>query len=109
MQIEAFISEVTFSDNTRISLAKNDIVVFVGPNNSGKSAALKGLLGMFQTHTFKSVVIASIKRRSFGSSDALLAWLKSTSYVYDNIGNPVFAVANQNTNADRAVGTLPGC
>lgn len=32
---------LTFSDGTKVELEKNDIVVFVGPNNAGKSAALK--------------------------------------------------------------------
>lgn len=34
---------VTFSDGTTLSFEDDDIVVFVGPNNAGKSAALREL------------------------------------------------------------------
>ena len=33
----AWISEIEFNDNSAIKLEQNDIVVFVGPNNAGKS------------------------------------------------------------------------
>lgn len=36
-----WISEIEFNDGTKIALDKNEIVVFVGPNNAGKSATLK--------------------------------------------------------------------
>ena len=35
--------EITFSDGTLISLEPDDVVVLVGPNNAGKSAALREL------------------------------------------------------------------
>jgi ABC-type transporter Mla maintaining outer membrane lipid asymmetry ATPase subunit MlaF len=34
---------IQFSDGTQLQLAEDDIVVFVGPNNAGKSAALREL------------------------------------------------------------------
>ena len=34
---------ITFSDSTEITLASTDVVVLVGPNNAGKSAALREL------------------------------------------------------------------
>ena len=36
-----WISEIEFSDNSKIQFEKNDITVFVGPNNAGKSVSLK--------------------------------------------------------------------
>jgi len=38
---KVWISELEFNDGTKISLDKNEVVVFVGPNNAGKSATLK--------------------------------------------------------------------
>ena len=38
-------NSITFSDGTTISLEPNDVVVFVGPNNAGKSVALRELEG----------------------------------------------------------------
>lgn len=35
--------EITFSDGKILALDDDDIVVFVGPNNAGKSAALREL------------------------------------------------------------------
>ena len=34
---------LTFSDGTTVQLDPTDIVVFIGPNNAGKSAALREL------------------------------------------------------------------
>ena len=36
----AWIEEASFSDGSKVAFNENDIVVFVGPNNSGKSASL---------------------------------------------------------------------
>jgi len=38
---------LTFSDGTTISLDPRDVVVFVGPNNAGKSAALREISAQF--------------------------------------------------------------
>ena len=39
---------ITFSDGTTISLEPTDIVVLVGPNNAGKSVALRELERAFR-------------------------------------------------------------
>ncbi|NTV46614.1 MAG: ATP-binding protein [Chlorobiales bacterium] len=39
--VRAWISKIKINDGTEVQLDKNDIVVFVGPNNAGKSASLK--------------------------------------------------------------------
>ena len=36
-----FFKTITFSDGNTLTLDEDDIVVFVGPNNAGKSAALR--------------------------------------------------------------------
>jgi ABC-type multidrug transport system ATPase subunit len=36
-----FFESITFSDGTTLSFEDDEIVVFVGPNNAGKSATLK--------------------------------------------------------------------
>ena len=35
--IKAFITEITFNDGEKLTINQNDIVLFVGPNNVGKS------------------------------------------------------------------------
>ena len=43
MEPKAWVKSITFSDNTTIQLAEDDVVVVVGPNNSGKSATLRAI------------------------------------------------------------------
>ena len=38
---QVWIDALTFNDGNTVKLAKNDIVVLVGPNNAGKSATLR--------------------------------------------------------------------
>ncbi len=38
-----FFRTITFSDGTELELEEDDIVLFVGPNNAGKSAARREL------------------------------------------------------------------
>jgi energy-coupling factor transporter ATP-binding protein EcfA2 len=57
------IEYLTFSDGTRIDLSPNDIVVIVGPNNAGKSAALRELKNYVISEEGQKVVTsASIVR-----------------------------------------------
>ena len=39
------ISTLQMSDGSVVSVPRNGIVVFVGPNNSGKSVSLRDMLG----------------------------------------------------------------
>ena len=47
---------VTFSDGTTISLDQKDIVVLVGPNNAGKSLALRELEGYLASESNTTVL-----------------------------------------------------
>ena len=38
-----YISELTFNNGQKVNIAPNDIIVFVGPNNAGKSQSLKDI------------------------------------------------------------------
>lgn len=38
-----YISKLVFNNGLEISIKENDIVVFVGPNNAGKSQSLKDI------------------------------------------------------------------
>lgn len=66
---------ITFSDGTTLTLDDNDIVVFVGPNNAGKSAALRELdrwVGVQRP----GYVIRDATLRKVGTADDLLAYLQ---------------------------------
>lgn len=38
-----YISRVDFNDGTYVDIQQNDIIIFVGPNNAGKSQSLKDI------------------------------------------------------------------
>ena len=38
-----YISKIHFNDGTDVAIQQNDIVIFVGPNNAGKSQSLKDI------------------------------------------------------------------
>ena len=44
MKIKAFSSQLNFKNGLTLQLNENDIIVVIGPNNSGKSATLKDIL-----------------------------------------------------------------
>jgi hypothetical protein len=66
---------LTFSDGTTVSLDPEDIVVFVGPNNAGKSAALRELelyIGPPNTQT----VLKSVRLKKSGTPEQVRALLE---------------------------------
>lgn len=69
---------LTFSDGTTISLDPRDVVVFVGPNNAGKSAALKEL----QQHIGSSIEGTVIKKSTYkrsGSVEDIILYFNENS------------------------------
>ena len=59
---------ITFSDGTTVTLDSTDVVVFVGPNNAGKSLALRELedhLG----NTLETIVVKSAQKRTIGTPE----------------------------------------
>ena len=68
---------ITFSDGTEITLGPTDVVVLVGPNNSGKSVALRDLLGFVgQGNAFQSNVLHNCSLRLNGTVQDVLAYFQ---------------------------------
>jgi putative AbiEii toxin of type IV toxin-antitoxin system len=65
---------ITFSDGTTLNLDEDDIVVFVGPNNAGKSAALRELEN-WVARDHAGLVIKSATMRKAGDQNTLRAYL----------------------------------
>jgi ATPase subunit of ABC transporter with duplicated ATPase domains len=63
---------ITFSDGTTLQIAEDDIVVFGGPNNAGKSAALRELEAWVARST-PGVVVKQASLRKVGTSSDLRA------------------------------------
>lgn len=77
MKTRAWIKSVTFNDETTVQLAKDDVVVVVGPNNSGKSALLREIRDKFGNPSVKSIVVNNIVIDREGSADDLFEKLNS--------------------------------
>ena len=92
MNPRASIKALIFSDDTPVELGQDDIVVIVGPNNAGKSAALRGIRDKFINRNAASVVIKFIAMATEGTVDDLLAWLENTTR--KNTSNPQDPIFN---------------
>jgi len=70
------IKNILFNDGSTIELGSNDIVVIVGPNNSGKSLTLRSINDKI-TSGMQSQVIDSITITKNGDNDDLINWIES--------------------------------
>ena len=96
------LESITFSDGQTILLNSDDIVVFVGANNTGKSAALRDINNHVRRSN-KGIVVSDIKLCRIGSSDEVLKYIKihtsknidrNNTIVYTGQGE--FSVAESN-------------
>ncbi|WP_084570539.1 ATP-dependent endonuclease [Methylosinus sp. PW1] len=69
---------ITFSDGTKLALDDDDIIVFVGPNNAGKSATLRELEAWVARST-RGVVVTSATLRKSGTAEDLRAFLEENA------------------------------
>ena len=76
-----FISQIQFNNGEKLDIAKNDIVVFVGPNNAGKSQALKDIYTLAEKKV-PTVVVSDIEttKSDMSVSDAISKISKGTNH-----------------------------
>ena len=74
---------ITFSDGTTIDLDPSDVVVLVGPNNAGKSVALRELEGHIDGN-FEALVVKSAKRLSVGTPENFDNFVRNHSQIKRN-------------------------
>ena len=72
---------ITFSGGRKLDLEENDVVVFVGPNNTGKSVALKELQQHLAGNT-NTKVIKSSELRTTGTTEDFLKFLGQHTEVH---------------------------
>lgn len=95
------ISEITFSDGSVINLQADDIVVFVGPNNAGKSASLREVQSLLGRNSPPSQVITAIKPVQSGTVDDLMAAFESHSHKSYPNGSLHYAGSGYNIQASQ--------
>lgn len=72
-----FVNSITFNNGETIKTNKNDIVVFVGPNNAGKSRSLKDIYACI-TNQHSRIVIKDVDL-TFQNSENDVAFIESWS------------------------------
>ena len=79
------IASATFSDGTKLEFDDDEIVVFVGPNNAGKSAALRELQSWISSTTPQSV-IKNVDLKRVGTQADFVAYLEENSLKTGDVG-----------------------
>lgn len=82
--------KITFSNGETFEFEQDEIVVFVGPNNAGKSAALKEMQN-FVARNVGQVVIKDVNFRKVGNKEDLDAYLKNNASITGSLGNYYYA------------------
>lgn len=77
-----YISKLTFNNGKELEIAANDIVVFVGPNNVGKSQSLKDIYALSKAKT-PSVVISDVKISKYTQAISTILSQVSVGEKYD--------------------------
>jgi AAA15 family ATPase/GTPase len=79
MQPKIWIDQIEFSDGSVITCNKNEIIVFVGPNNAGKSATLKEASNLLKSKNLKGKVIKTISFSKEGTISDLTTFIETIS------------------------------
>ena len=73
------LSSITFSDGERYEFGETDTILIVGPNNSGKSLALKDIKALLSNKTPNTLCIKKVETRKSGAGVDLLEYVTKTS------------------------------
>lgn len=87
-----WINKIVFSDGSAVEFGRGDVVVIVGPNNSGKSATLKGIATKLADADKKSPVVRSISFSREGTAEEVSSWLRETTSDLGKIWEDRFSV-----------------
>ena len=90
-----YISKIHFNDGTDVAIQQNDIVIFVGPNNAGKSQSLKDIYMLAKEKQQTTVVTdITIRKNSTHLKDLLDSIAQkefhSSSTKYDALGHTFY-------------------
>ena len=73
----ASISKLSFSGGNSFQLDKNEKIILVGPNNSGKSQSLREIISICQNgNNERTVVVTGLEVTKVGNVDDLKQFLK---------------------------------
>jgi energy-coupling factor transporter ATP-binding protein EcfA2 len=72
MTIGLYVSSLTFSDGTQVALDRTDILVLSGPNNSGKSSALREIYNALVDHVALGPTLSDVQFSDLASREETL-------------------------------------
>ncbi len=77
------LDSITFSDGTTIPMPRSGVVVIVGPNNSGKSQALRDIRDLLGNNSeLSNKVVSSIASHTEGTIEELTAFVRRAGRVH---------------------------
>lgn len=88
------IQKIKFNDGTEIELASDDIVVFVGPNNVGKSRALKDIRSDIIEADFKKIIIDEIQYKTSNFNEVSMKRYFNDNYFTSQNGSYEIVIDN---------------
>ena len=64
-----YINNIKFNNGEQLKINKNDIIIFVGPNNAGKSQTLRDIASLYENSHSNVIVVKQlgIKKSSLES------------------------------------------
>ena len=83
------LESITFSDGTTIALQPTDVVVLVGPNNAGKSAALRELENHVR-RSYQGTIVTQVISRRVGTEEALVEYLRRHTKETSHPGGTIY-------------------
>lgn len=95
MSIRTPITSLEISDGNNVSVPDGGIIAFVGPNNAGKSAALRDIRGHISTPYHPSLVVKAVQLDQLGTMEQAKMWVEQNChktysggrYVYHRMGD----------------------
>lgn len=64
VKVGGYISTIYFNDGTHVDIQQNDIIIFVGPNNTGKSQSLKDIYTL-SSKKYPTTVVSDITIKKY--------------------------------------------
>ncbi|PWB26251.1 ATP-dependent nuclease [Flavobacterium sp. HTF] len=77
MKTEFWLDSIEFKNGLNVNLKKDSIVVFVGPNNSGKSQTLREISHLTKGPKINNIILESLKISASGNAEVFLERIKS--------------------------------
>ena len=86
-ETKIYIDQITFNDGSSFNFNNSDIVVFTGPNNSGKSQVLRDIRDYFSNKNIQRIIATDITPLFLGDAEYLKSKCinKNGSYYFESI------------------------